>query len=252
MAAAKNSYRWRTGGMNNMPKPLNQRGFTILELMIATVVFSVLLMGAATLLVQIGRLYYKGIVNSRTQETVRNITDDIGRTLQFSGEAITRSNQPYRDFPTANGAVRVYSFCIGSTRYSYILDGQVSSTVNTYVPGENRQNFVPHAMWRDQDPDVTSSNCEPKNIIDSGVISASGGREMLGENMRLYRLVPPSDTDDNLASFAVGVVFGQDDGLITFTDTDGQISGARCRGSGIGAQWCATSELQTTVFRRID
>lgn len=235
-----------------MKRPLNQRGFTILELMIATVIFSVLLLGAATLLVQIGRLYYKGVVSSRTQETVRNVTDDIGRTLQFSGEAITRHNPAFRDVATPNGSVRIHSFCVGSTRYSYILDGQVSSTVSTYEPGENRQNFVPHGLWRDQDPDVNSSNCEPKDLLDADVIRASNGREMLGENMRLYRFMQPQDNEDGLASYAVGVVFGQDDELIAFTDTDGQISGARCRGAGLGAQWCATSELQTTVFRRID
>lgn len=230
----------------------NQNGFTVLELMIATVVFSVLLLLAANLLVQIGRLYYKGVISSRTQETARSITDDIGRTLQFSGENITTASQPFQDFPSPNGTgnVRIYAFCIGGVRYSYIIDAQVNSSVQAYEPGQNRENYVPHALWRDEGADLTV--CSPVNLLNANEVAATNGREMLSEGMRLYRLTAPQDDPTTgLASFAVGVVYGQDDILIEFVEADGEITTVRCRGSGLGSQWCANAELTTTVFRRI-
>lgn len=59
----------------------NTAGFTIVELMIATVVFSVILILITTGIIQIGKAYYKGIIGSRTQETARKITDEVGRSI---------------------------------------------------------------------------------------------------------------------------------------------------------------------------
>jgi prepilin-type N-terminal cleavage/methylation domain-containing protein len=229
--------------MNSMNK--DQSGFTILELMISTVVFSVLLLLAASMLVQIGRLYYKGVVSSRTQETTRTITDDIGRTLQFTSEKVFVGTP--RTVAGPQGPVQVNAFCIGKVRYSYIINGQVNPDVNFYQPGVNSENYVKNAMWRDENE--AGSDCAPREDLPNGVQS-SDGREMLGEGMRLYRLQVPQD-NNALASFAVGVVYGQDDELIEFSGSGDSLT-ARCTGVGLGAQWCATSELQTTVYRRID
>lgn len=225
----------------------SQSGFTILELMISTVIFSVLLLGAASLLVQIGRMYYKGVVSSRTQDTTRTIADDISRTLQFGGEKIVKDSPSYIDVTTPRGTVRIHAFCIGKVRYSYIIDGQVSGEVTTYEPGDRRQNFVPHALWRDESE--APVDCAPRNILTD--TDDSNGREMLGEGMRLFQFSAPTDNElTGLASFRIGVVYGRDSDLIEFTNTSGVIN-ARCRGASLGGQWCATSLLETTVFRRI-
>jgi prepilin-type N-terminal cleavage/methylation domain-containing protein len=232
----------------------NAKGFTILELMIATVVFSVLLLGAATMLVQIGRLYYKGVVTSRTQEATRTVTDDIGRSLQFgSNDVVIPAADLTVNTPAGNVAVK--AFCIGSTRYSYIINGQVSSAVEAYEPGDNQEQRVRHGLWRDSKAD---NACTPLNILADnpqlpGNTGDSEGREMLGEGMRLYKLAPPrklGDTEDSgLVSFSVGIVYGADDGVIDFTDG---LDNPRCFGAALGAQWCAVSALETTVFRRIN
>ncbi len=223
----------------------SQKGFTILELMIATVVFSVLLLGAATMLVQIGRLYYKGVVTSRTQETVRGISDEVSRAIQFSSNNFEVSGTTLPVQNTAGDTVTVQAFCIGNNRYSYIINGQVNSsgTYSTYEPGDKQQNWVPRALWRDARPET----CAPLDITQTNL--ASDGKEMLGEGMRLFRLDPPQEIDANagLVTFRVGVAYGADNELLDL-DTPNT---ATCVGSGLGSQWCATSELNTTLFRRI-
>ncbi len=239
-------------------------GFTVLELMISTVVFSVLLIGAATMLVQIGRLFYKGVVSSRTQEVTRNITDDISRTLQFGGEtprvpandlSTPAVDESALKVSTPKGDVTINAFCIGSTRYSYIIDGQVNSSgsYGLYDP-TNHQNYVPHGLWRDEYA-PGSVDCSPLNILDASAvqvsIETSKGREMLGEGMRLYSFGVPTQ-NGSLSTLEVGVAYGQDDEILDFTDFDNGIPNVRCTGVGLGSQWCATSKLKTTVFRRIN
>ncbi len=97
-----------------------QKGFTIIELLLATAVFSLVLVGATSALIQIGRMYYKGLTTSNTQETARRIMEDVSRNIQFSGATPT-------DTPGGGLAVNyngtdiaLISFCIGSLRYSYI------------------------------------------------------------------------------------------------------------------------------------
>lgn len=91
-----------------------QRGFTIIELMIATTVFSVVLLICSFAMLQIGRTYYKGITMARTQTASRSIMDEISQVIQFSG-----STTIYPD--KVNKAL-----CIDSTFYKYELVGGVN------------------------------------------------------------------------------------------------------------------------------
>lgn len=83
-------------------------GFTIVELMIATTVFSVVLLLCTYGLVSIGRTYYKGVTTSRAQTTARSISDNIARSVQYGGK-ISGS------LTGSSGQI-----CIGKARYTYV------------------------------------------------------------------------------------------------------------------------------------
>src|SRR5690606_22524615 len=110
---------YKVSGIRSMKyvnKISGQKGFTIVELMIATSVFSVVLLLCTYGLLAIGRSYYKGVTISRTQETARLIVDDVAEAIQFNGGAVV-----------LNPAGRMY--CIGSRRYSYALN-EIKSAAN--------------------------------------------------------------------------------------------------------------------------
>src|SRR4051812_8577751 len=92
----------------------NQSGFTIIELLIATVIFALVLLVITTGVLQFTRQYYKGVISSHTQSAARAIADDVTRALQFGVGSV----QPL----TTNGtspAGQTYGYCIGqSKRYS--------------------------------------------------------------------------------------------------------------------------------------
>src|SRR5690348_674157 len=103
---------------------LNNEGFTLIELLIATTVLSVMLVLISTVSLQIGKSFYKGVTSSRNQNTVREVSGQITRNIQYS--AVT---------PQQYGTPTSGVLCVGSTRYMYQTNVQVS-------PGT-------HALWAD-------------------------------------------------------------------------------------------------------
>lgn len=194
---------------------LDKRGFTIIELLIATVVFSLILLVITGAIVQFNKIYYKGIIISRTQERARAITQDIAQNLQFS-----------RDYtPGAS------YFCAGTRRFSYTLGKQL---------GVSGPNGSPHVLVAD----TTSGGCSGGfNVAAPGALPA-GATELLGENMQLVALNITSPSPD-VYRISVRVVYGADG------DFQGGNPANGCRTLNFGGQFCAVAELTTTVSRRL-
>lgn len=92
----------------------NSRGFTVVELMIATSLFSLVLLVFSATFTKIGQLFYKGIIASKTQESARSLIDELSRSVQFSSGAISSSST---------------MVCIGGTHYNYSLNTKVEPSV---------------------------------------------------------------------------------------------------------------------------
>lgn len=84
----------------------NQKGFTIIELIIATTVFSVVLLLCTFGLMQIGNVYYRGITSTRTQNVTRNIIDMVSQDIELSDNGIIATNPSVPSY-----------FCAGHHRY---------------------------------------------------------------------------------------------------------------------------------------
>ncbi len=207
---------------------VKQRGFTIIELMIATVVFSMILLIVTACILQFSKQYYKGIIASSTQNTARNVMDDIVRSIQFD----TGSVYPLTSGPGSG-------WCIGETkRYSYKLNQQVTDK----KPFASNQGF--HALVSD----TTTTDCKGSGALDvanlSAGLSTTNARELLGQHMRLAKLDIAGS--NNLYTVTIRVVYGDDELLTDPTDP-----GTNCKSSA-GSQFCAVSQLTTTVKKRVN
>lgn len=229
----------------------HSQGFTIIELLIATMVFSVILLGATTALFQLERMYYRGIITSKTQTASRTIMAEISQQLQLSQNKFSQA-APITNY-TAN--LTVNAFCINTARYTYVLNAQVedSAPSGTYVPSQgapDRGHQIQHALWRDtigtQDEckPLNLSLSDPSNTSASDAPKGSDGSELLQQNMRLSQLAV-SCRDDSLCSVKVGIIYGDDDLLAP--DSNDPLG---CK-TIFGDQWCAASNLSTNVFKRL-
>lgn len=215
-----------------------QRGFTIVELMIATSVLSVILLMTTVVMTGIGRLYYKGINQSRVQGTVRTVGDEIAQKLQLN----TRVVQHFA--PGSNAALvpdaNLAAYCIGSSRYSFVTGVQIG----TQKAGAGAE--YKHVLWRDIIP--TSAACTPLDLKSSSPGGAEG-QELISPSSRLTEFsitglggaTPPIESPYNVR---IGVAYGDDDLLTNPTS-----SSAQCSGSA-GGQFCATASLDTRVVQR--
>lgn len=217
------------------PRPAS--GFTILELMIATMVFAVVLLLVTVGILQVTRVYYKGVTEANTQNTARTIMDEIAQAIQFSGGSVGTT-------VTSPVAGTDYAFCINNTQISFKLGSQVRNN-----PSASDQSW--HAIVS-----RVVSGCSGLGAQTLGNQTLlSGSRELMGQNMRLANLDVDS-LGDNRYRIVVRVVYGDSDVLFSPSapsDTAGATRpDAACRPVKAGTQFCAASELSTIVVKRVE
>jgi prepilin-type N-terminal cleavage/methylation domain-containing protein len=236
-----------------------QKGFTIVELMFATVVFSLVLMMSMAAIMQITRLYYRGVTQTSTQEAARAIADEFSQAIQFSNDKIfyptgDEANPTGPDIEaneTEDGSLGFV--CVGGKRYTYHIDRQL---VRDTPDPQKKQ--VPIGLWVDRpvSEDGTPLGCAssvvamPLDLTDPVAVDASNGTELLDENMRLTRLdiYPAVAGSDTMWSIDIAVVYGDEDLL----ELSPEGNRKTCKPSGPGIEFCATSEISTTVRRRVE
>lgn len=211
-----------------------QKGFTIIELMIATSVFTMVLLLCTFAILNIGRTYYKGVTTTRTQETARTIMEEITDSIRFGGAEV-RPQEAQED--------GVQGFCIGDVQFSYVLDKQLVEQQTEEVAGKR----TPIANTRAG----TSTAVFKKSTPCNGTPSLAEGTELLKLRMGLddfsITSVPGSP---GVYQVIVRVVHGDID-LLEEIDGKGDDGPWQCRNERAGSEYCAVSELITTVEGRI-
>jgi len=208
------------------PQKVNQQGFTVVELLVATVVFGAVLLVVTIAILQLTRVYYKGITEKSTQEIARNIADSIAQSIQFNGGIVTTSTNP--------GGGAPYAFCVGNQQYTAITGRQLTDT----TPGTNQSRRV--LVVRKLAGCTSTSGTAPMD-------GSGTDRELLAPKMRLAKLdVAAVGTSGDVYKITVRVVYGDDDLLTNPTDPD-----TTCERFQQGTQFCAISDLTTIVTKRV-
>lgn len=106
-----------------------QQGFTIIELTLAMLFISFLLLGIALTVIQIGGIYNRGTTTKEVTQASRDINDDISRTINASGPFKLSTDYVLRPSATSPAGGRL---CLGT--YSYIWNyAKAISTGDTNV-----------------------------------------------------------------------------------------------------------------------
>jgi type II secretory pathway pseudopilin PulG len=214
----------------------NQAGFTIIELMVATLTFSVILLILTVSVIQVGRMYYKGVISSHTQGSARTVIDTISRSIQFSQNNVNAPSPPA-------GSPTIGVACIGSQRYTYALNAQVDDSPGSYSPSNHK---FQHALWQD----TFTGPCVAATMNTATPPGGTNGKEMLESGARLTKFNVSAVTGyPNLWKVEIGVLYGDDD-LVKFSDA-GKTTPVGCKSGVSGSQWCALSELATQVNKRV-
>jgi len=205
----------------------HQSGFTIIELMISTAVFSLILLVAIVAIISTTDTFVKGNIQSQTQDSARNVLTAITQDIQFnkagSVSGSYADNQGY--------------YCIGNDVYVYQTNEEInaSSTPPVY-----------HALLVVPGSCPTSLSTAPGTTYMGYLNSHTGGgsstHELLSQDLSLGQL---SITEVNGTSYEVSLTVAYGNDVITTTDPDS------CPAQSLGGQLCAVSTLTTTVTPRI-
>ncbi|MEO8105622.1 MAG: prepilin-type N-terminal cleavage/methylation domain-containing protein [Candidatus Saccharibacteria bacterium] len=218
-----------------------EAGFTIIELMISLSILSLVLLLSTYGIVQIGKLYSKGMNQTNTQNAARSIMNNIASQIQLGGATPFYSmplTAPTVSTPSSVGAV-----CIGSKRYNFIVNHKLT------------KNITDHALWRDVMD--SSGSCGPIPTLTGSPPPADAlnshpdnGSELMPINMRLTDLHVSSA--NGFYTITVSVAYGDDD-LIQYTPrtvTPVAAAVTACK-NGAGSEFCALATLTQTVAPRM-
>lgn len=234
--------RWLQSKGHAPIKTSEQKGFTIVELSIATVAFSIILLIAMAGFFGIGRLFYKGVSVSQTQETANQIFQDVNGNFQTAASVSPKQ--------TIGGYTY---YCVGNSRYTFNIDNKVSlaaSPDHTAPPPIGGGNF---GILKDVLPGSGGACATPCNDI-SGTCPASSVKfnnpiELLGEKIRVEKFDITVIADKpNLYNVSLIIAYG-DTNVLKWTDTANPAT-VYCSGGGTtGQQFCAVSILNTGIYR---
>jgi prepilin-type N-terminal cleavage/methylation domain-containing protein len=210
-----------------------QQGFTIVELLIATAVFSVLLIGILSAFIKISDLFYKGVSMTKTQEDARNIVKSISDDIQFFANTPGTVDADFNSQPVPS----LRRFCIGSHRYVY--------DIGTQVNGTN------HGLVRDS---AGGGGCPPVGSSPGQTpLDLNTALQMLDYGMQLNSISINCSINDR-CDVKIHVIYygGDPNGLLSSSDAAftnaWQAPDAQCTGSLESTDICATVDYDSTVL----
>jgi prepilin-type N-terminal cleavage/methylation domain-containing protein len=233
-----------------MKKIKDNKGFTIIELMIATAILGLVLLLVTEVMMSMGKLYYKGVSLTRIQNDARTITDQVSQDIKYSNQFSSGSgSEPYTG--ATDDSVAISSYCIGSVRYSYILDYMIG---DTNEPVSNTPE-VPDVIVRDNtNASLPASDlvtpytggCQPLNLTSTSLLADdSSATELMASNSRLTNFsISGSGPYTINVDVAYGFLY-----LLTPTSTT-PATPWTCNG-GDGDDFCGSAGLQTSVVQTL-
>lgn len=202
-----------------------ERGFTVIELLIATTVFSTVILLGLTGFVQIGRSYYKGVTISQTNEAARQVLNEVSANIRL-GSSVSSLGQA--------GSGRFF-YCVGSHRYTFMTFNMVDSG--------NHDNVTKFGLLQDS----LSGDNACGNPFGNPAVPLNNPVELLSNQMRLLKFnISSVGGNSKLYSVDLSVAYGQDSAL-----TDPASADAQCKLNLGGTQFCAITKLSTVVYEGI-
>lgn len=195
------------------------QGFTIVELIMATAVFSLVLLLGLTGFIQVGRMFYKGVTISQTKDVVTTTVQTISGDIKLA-----------KAVQVLNGGTTSPTVCIGNHRYSVRLN----TAVDTSASNGN------YALKRE---------IMPSDICDTNPISIAqaASPELLGNRMRLLKFdVREIGSGTDLYFVNIKIAYGADEDF-----ENPNTAGAQCKNSVVSSQFCATTEFSTYVYKGV-
>ena len=224
----------------------NPKGFTIIELLVATSIFSAILLVLTQVVIRLSGTYYHGVIQNQTLNVAKNITNNIVQQIQFTGGDIIFPGNPTYPFTSSisDDAVQSYEsyLCIGNNQYVYQLGGRFDniSSQGSLAMSYNPQCSNGGPSIRDNEWDFRVKNLA-KNISSNYYVN------LIPQGMRLVKF-DIAHQFGNLYKVDVMVASGPDGAAPDGPGFNNTSFNPRCYPN---SPYCATIELVTYVEKTV-
>lgn len=202
-----------------MTRRANQKGFTLIELMIALAFVAFILIFAVTTIIQVMQTYNKGLSVKQINQAARTTLEDMSRYLHNADPGAVNVN-----------ALSSNRVCFGGISYVWNLYNTSSSSANKYNDG------TPLTFTRVSDS--SGSMCSNAGGSYPDVPKAQA-TDILQSNVWVMALSVTKPTVANpLTDISIKLAVANDPAL----------SGGNCTVGGVQGQFCATAVFSTTVL----
>lgn len=205
-----------------MNRVRSSKGFTLIELMLAMAFISILLLAIATTIIQIGKMYNKGMALKEINQSSRMIGDDLTRA--FVNAASFDRDTDYVELYQTPTLLTGGRLCIDKTTYVWNTARAIEygySDVTKYAGKADTINFLritdPSAKYCKKNtttgkllyPDILASDAAlAKELLPPGDFSMSMGRLSLPVST-----ASDESTGETLYTVSYGIAFGKSDAL---------------------------------------
>ena len=185
-----------------------QSGFTLIELTLAMLFISFLLLGIALTVIQIGGIYTQGTTAKEINQTSRDISDDLNRTIAASGPLTLSTDYMLRPSATSPAGGRL---CLGTYSYVWNYAKAISgnnANVTKYLAGpDGTTPEAPIRLIKVPDPGklyciksgtaFTYANIRSVDTPKAQELLKAGDRELGIHDLSFITPVPASATDSS-------------------------------------------------------
>lgn len=224
--------------LNTKMKRVNRQGFTVVELLIATAVFAVVLLVAQTSFVEIGHLFYKGVSITQTQDVADHIFQDINGSFQTAANIGGSQN-------SSSGGYDYY--CIGNTRYTYRINNETNTDATPDHSAAGNFGVLKDVLNGSGSACAAPCSDTGGGSCAAGTVKFNNPIELLGNKMRVEQFdVSQSTTTSNLYNVSIIVAYGENNTLAY--STPGDYSTVSCQGDSKN-NFCAVSQVNTSIYK---
>lgn len=205
-------------------KKITNKGFTIIELLIATMVFTTVLILCMEGITRIAKVYVKNASISRTNEFTKSLMEEIANQIKY-GATIPGVANP-------SPAASPWYLCVSGNSYQVNL--------NTLGTGSVRK--------------ITGSGC--LNYTQSNLYTSSA--DIAPADVRILDFSVTENATSKTWNINMRVALGADDLIVDASgatlsgaSTYDNFKSATCKSGIAGSEYCAVIPLSTTVTRRM-
>jgi len=208
-----------------MIKKLGKKGFTIVELLIATAVFTAVLFIVTYGIIQISKIFTNGFIQTQTQNVAVSISDQLTRDVEFSSASSIGDDSG----PVTVSGNSYYFFCTYQDEYFY-------------NPGGNLYKIPISAITNCGSPQTSwLTNSQTQNLLSSKMEVLN---HLTAYDDSSQKSIIMADGPTGLYSISLDILYGGTNNLVQNVNNSQWV----CKPTVIIGPFCATYTITTGAY----